>query len=392
MLNPAASPSPATLNTSPEHGRDYTASIRSAAIGREGIDMRTAWIAVVMSLAGLAGAAFAQPAPRDLMTLPDELSARVHAEVMAGRAGPHQRLERLGHFMFEPEGLGMTYQEDANLSVAEAYATRTANCLTFTMLFVALAREAGLDVAPQEIEETLAWRQHDGTLYLSNHVNASVRVGSRHYTVDVAGDNVIARDPPAPISDARLMSHYYNNLAVHRLAVGDYAAGLALAGIALELDPAYANHWSNAGVLHLRNGDTPAAERAYARALALDPRNSNALFNVAALAQRTGDRSRELEFRHRLAKVQQDDPFHQFLLAANYERTGDLARAIRHYKRAIQLHDEEHRFHSALANAYLQAGDVRRAARALGRAQSLSDGDTRAAYRERLQQLRTRPR
>lgn len=354
--------------------------------------MRSAWMAIVMGMAMQAGVAWSQPAPHDLMALPEELRTRLHDEVLDGRTGPHQRLERLGHFMFEPEGLGMTYREDANLSVAEAYDLRTGNCLTFTMLFVALAREAGLDVAPQEIEAILALRQHDGTLFLSNHVNATVRVGARRYVVDVAGDNVIARDAPAPISDARLMSHYYNNLAVARLAQGDYAGGLAAVDIALTLAPDYANHWSNAGVLQLRSGNVQEAERAYARALALDADNANALFNVASLAQRTGDRSRELEFRHRLARVQQNDPFHQFLLAANYERTGDLAQAIRYYKRAIKLHDGEHRFHSALANAYLQAGDVRRAARALGRAQSLSDGDTRAAYRDRLEQLRTRAR
>ncbi|HEY0502158.1 MAG TPA: tetratricopeptide repeat protein [Lysobacter sp.] len=354
--------------------------------------MRNAWVAVVMALALQAGLACAQPAPGELMTLPVELRQRLHAEVLDGRHGAQQKLDRLGRFMFEPEGLGMTYQEDANHSVAQAYATRTANCLTFTLLFVALAREAGLDAAPQEIEDTLAWRQDDGTLYLSNHVNAVVRIGSRRYIVDVAGDNVIARDPPAPISDERLMSHYYNNLAVQRLAQGDYPGGLAMADAALRLDPLYATHWSNAGVLHVRNGDLPAAQRAYARALALDPRNANALFNVASLAQRMGDRSREMEYRQRLAKVQQDDPFHQFLLAANYERTGDLARAIRHYRRAISLHGEEHRFHSALANAYLQAGDVRRAARSLARAQALSDGDTRAAYRDRLDQLRRQAR
>ncbi len=354
--------------------------------------MRSAWIGVVLGLALQAGPGFAQPAPRDLMTLPPELSQRLHAEVLAGNPGAHQRLDRLGRFMFEPEGLGMTYREEANHSVAQAYATRTANCLTFTLLFVALARQADLDVAPQEIEETLAWRQADGTLYLSNHVNAVVRIGSRRYIVDVAGDNVIARDAPAPISDERLMSHYYNNLAVQRLEQGDHVGGLALADTALALAPGYASHWSNAGVLHLRNGDIASAERAYARALALDPRNANALFNVASLAQRTGDRSREMEFRQRLAKVQQSDPFHQFLLAANYERTGDLPRAIRYYRRAIALHEGEHRFHSALANAYLSSGDVRRAVRALARAQALSDGDTRAAYRDRLDQLRAQAR
>ncbi|MND04070.1 hypothetical protein D3C83_241800 [compost metagenome] len=62
--------------------------------------------------------------------------------------------------------------------------------------------------------------------------------------------------------------------------------------------------------------------------------------------------------------------------------------AIRHYRQAIRLYGDEHRFYSALARAYLGAGDTRRAAKALARAQALSDGDTRAAYRAKLDSLR----
>lgn len=331
----------------------------------------------------------AAPVPSDqVMALPAELRERVHQEVLYERPSAQQRLDRLVNFMFSPEGLGMAYQENGNYTVSEAYAARAANCLSFTMLFIALAREANLDVYPQEIEETLSWRQHDGTLYLSNHVNAGVRVGSRHYVVDVAANNVIARDSAVPISDRRLLAHHFNNLAVAALEAGNYPEGLTQMERALQLDPGYASHWSNSGVLHVRTGDFAAADRAYRQALSIDPRNGSALFNMANLALRTGDRSREKDYRQRLVEVQRTDPFHQFLLAVDYERSGDLKQAIRHYRRAIRLHAEEHRFYSALANAYLQDGQVRRAVRALTRAQALSDGDTRAAYRSKLDRLR----
>ena len=323
------------------------------------------------------------------MAMPPALQARLHDEVLAGQPSQSQRLERLAHFMFDAQhGLGMTYLEDATYTVERAYDTRKANCLAFTMLFLALAREAGLDAYPQEILQTLSWRQDGDIVYRNSHVNAVVRIGARQYTVDVAGDSVIARDQPIPVTNARLLSHYYNNLAVELLARRQLEPAAQYIATALQLDPSHAPHWSNAGVIRLRNGDARAAEDAYERALALDPGEAGALFNMAGLAHRQGDGRREAEFRKRLAAVQQKDPFYQVLQAIQYERAGEYPEAIRHYRRAIRLHPDEHRFYSALARAYLGAGDARRAAKALARAQHLSDGEQRAAYRAQLDHLR----
>lgn len=329
-------------------------------------------------------------APPQVMAVPEELRARVHADFLSSRMSSHRRLEQLVEFMFHADGLGVVYREDANYTVAEVYQHRQANCLSFTMLFMAIAREAGLEVYPQEIEQTLSWRQDDGTLYLSNHVNAGVRIGPRLFTVDVAGDNVIAREQPVQITEQRLLSHYYNNLAVARLEQADYPGALSLIAIALSLDPQYPSHWSNTGVMRVRNGDLAGGEQAYLQALGLDAGNSHALYNYAGLQQRLGNRTRELELRRRLARVQQNDPLFHFLQAAEYQRKGELTQAIRHYRIAIRLHDKEHRFHAALANAYLETGDVRRAVSALARAQTLSEGDTRAAYEAQLDLLRER--
>jgi len=363
---------------------------------RRGLRMFAWLIALALTVSAPAPAPVPSPVPVSLtqippaqvMVLPPELETRLRNDVLAGQPSQSQRLQRLAHFMFDAQGLGMTYQEDATYSVGQAYATRQANCLSFTLLFLAMAREAGLDAYPQEIRETLSWREDADIVYRNNHINAAVRIGPHEYTVDVAGDSVIARDRPIPVTDARLLSHYYNNLAVALLEQGQPQPAAQFIATALELDPAYAPHWSNAGVIRLRNGDAEAAQRAYAQALMLEPDESGALFNMAGLAHRQGDLRREAEYRRRLDNVQQRDPFHHVLLAMQYERDGDYPQAIKHYRRAIRLHPDEHRFHSALARAYLRSGDVRRAAKALARAQQLSNGADRAAYQTQLDRLR----
>ncbi|HEY5972857.1 MAG TPA: tetratricopeptide repeat protein, partial [Pseudoxanthomonas sp.] len=281
----------------------------------------------------------AMPERAQIMALPPELRARLQEEIIGKGRSDMQRLERLVDFMFDEHGLGMQYRHDATHTVAQAYATRKANCLSFTLLFVAMARKAGLDVYAQEIEETLAWRQEDNTVYRTNHINAGVRVAGRRYTVDVARDSVIARHSPEPVSDQRLMVHYYNNRAAELMAHGETAAARTYMRMSLELDPAYATSWSNAGVVHLRDGDLAAAEHAYARALELDPMHGGALFNMVGLYQISGNRKLEDGFRRRLEAARLKDPFHQFLLALEYEKQGDYPRAIAHYKRAIRLYD-----------------------------------------------------
>lgn len=321
------------------------------------------------------------------MALPAVLRQRVADEVVAPSRSDAQRLQRLAQVMFGADGLGIEYREDATSTVEQAYLSREANCLTFTLLFIALAREAGLEVYPQEINETLAWHQEESTIYRSNHVNAGIRVGGRRYTVDVGSDSVIGRDPPERVSDRRLLSHFYSNRAASLMAQQELEDAARHMHIALQLDPGYANNWSNQGVLYLRQGQLDKARLAYRRALELDPAHSVALFNMLALVQRTGDAAGEAEYRRRLERAQARDPFHQFLLATDHERHGRHALAATHYRRAIQLHGREHRFHSALARVYLQLGQPELAERALRRAQALGGESWRSVYQQKLDGL-----
>jgi tetratricopeptide (TPR) repeat protein len=360
--------------------------------GWEGDDMNSWLLAAALALTPDAApplAAPVQPPAREaVMTIPPGLRAQFQQSVLGQGGSGARRLERLVDFMFSADGLGMAYQHDATYTVEEAYRTRKANCLTFTLLAIALAREAGLEAHAQEIEETLAWRQEHDTIYRTNHVNAGIRVGHQRYTIDVAWDTLIARDPPEPISDQRLLGLYYGNRAVELMAEDRRGEADLYMAMALALDPDYAPGWSNAGVLYLRNGDPDAAEQAYLRALALQPMQAAALFNLVGLYQRSGRQAQAVRYQKQLESVRIKDPFHHFLLALDYEKAGDYRRALSHYQRAIRLHQGEHRFHFGLARAYLQLGDARRAGRALTRAQALSEGTTRGLYQAKLDRLR----
>jgi Flp pilus assembly protein TadD len=329
-----------------------------------------------------AAAAVADPVPQDqVMALPEALRLQVREVVGTADSTPTLRFQRLINFVVEDHALGMTYQDDATYTVAQAYEKRKANCLTFTLLVLALAREVGLEAYPQEVGETLSWREVDGTVYRDNHINAGIRIGGHRFTIDPAADLVFLPRPPVAVSHERLLAHYYNNVAVDRLQEGRMDAALRDMSTALSLDPGYATLWSNAGVMYLHNGDLAAAKQAYERALALDPADASALFNMVQLLHRTHDR-RETEYRQRLSRVEQKDPLQQYLQALDYERAGNFPRAIASVRRAIQLKQDEHRFYDLLARLYQRMGDFTRARSALASAQGLSSGETKQKYRD----------
>jgi hypothetical protein len=130
------------------------------------------------------------PRPEQVMAVPPELRAQLQQQVIDASGFGRSRLERLVGFLFQKPGLGMTYSTDATLTVEQAYRTRKANCLTFTLLTVALARESGLQAYGQELDGIVAWRVGGDIVYRFNHVNAGVGIGRARFTVDVAQDLV----------------------------------------------------------------------------------------------------------------------------------------------------------------------------------------------------------
>jgi Flp pilus assembly protein TadD len=319
------------------------------------------------------------PRPEQVMAVPPELRTQLQQQVIDAGGSDRSRLERLANFLFKKSGLGMEYSVDPTLTVEQAYRTRKANCLTFTLLTVALARASGLQAYGQELDDIVAWRVDDNIVFGFNHVNAGISIGGSRFTVDVARDLVMARNPPEPVSDQRLLALYYTNRAAELVAGASPAAAEPYMAMALQLAPRYAGAWANAGVLRLRQGDPLAAERDYLKALALDPKNASALVNLVTLYRNNGDEARRAMYARRLETIRAKDPYFQFLQAEDNAKQGDYAGAVQHYRRAIRLYDGDPRFYVGLAHAYQQIGDARHARRALNRAAALGRGSAEAS-------------
>jgi tetratricopeptide (TPR) repeat protein len=308
------------------------------------------------------------------LALPEALRLALPAEVQDRGIDDAVRVQRLVDFMIADDGLALRYQEQPTFGIAESFARRRVNCLSFTMMFIAIARAAGLNAYAQASDDALAMRVLDDTLYRATHVNAGIQAAGAGYTVDVGWQAILAGRKPRPITDARLVAMLHNNHAVERLLDGDHAGAAIAIAAALALDASSATLWSNAGVVHWRAGQPDAAERAYARALTLQREHVGALSNMVALHRSRGMQRQAASYERRLQRVQASDPFSQFLIAQSLAAAGAQREAIVHYRRAIRLLPDEPRFHRSLAEVYRQLGEPAAAARAGERASQLEAG------------------
>ena len=327
------------------------------------------------------------PSSEQVLAVPDELRETFRRQVVETTRSPGLRLKRLVHFMFDPSGLGVEYDPGATHTVAETFRTRKANCLAFTLLTVALAREAGLQAYGQQIDRVLSWDVADKTILQSMHANAGVVIDDRHYVVDVATNEILASTERYPIDDEHLLALFYDNRAMELMVAGRYSEAKNWLDEALRHNPEDAALWNNAGVLSLRVGGGATAESLFLKAADKDPRLTSVISNLIAFYQDKGDTARAAQWQERADKASRKDPFYQFTLGQRQEQAGDYAEAVRHYRRAIALNRSEELFHFGLARAYFHMGRLRSATTELGHAQDLSSGQDRERYRTKLDVL-----
>ncbi|WP_459062222.1 transglutaminase-like domain-containing protein [Stenotrophomonas sp. PSU-St15] len=351
--------------------------------------------AVALDGPAAAPAAQYRPAPAsvptadEVLAIPPALRAMLTRQVIARSHSRDQRLQALVEMIFDRQGLDLQYDADATYTVGEVWQYRRANCLAFTLLFVSLAREAGIQARVQEVGSVVSWyqEQDQGVVYSVGHVNAGVDVGGRFGTVDLDRNVLYDRHGPQPIDRARALAHFYNNRGAERMASDDLDGARVFFDAAVAQDARFAPAWNNLGVLDNRKGDTAGARRALEMALRLDGRQDAALNNASALYRRLGLVAAAQQLERRLRAVQREDPFTQYMLGARAERAGDLAEAIRCYRRAVRLSDSAHQFHFGLARVYFLAGQLARADKELTRAQELGGAPQQAGYQAKLDSL-----
>jgi tetratricopeptide (TPR) repeat protein len=298
----------------------------------------------------------------------DTMRAFVEAET--GHAN-HQRakLFTLLEAMKEIDLFALDYEVTTTYTPPVTFRERQGNCLSATMLFVALAREAGLDVEYQLVNVPPTWSDAPDILVISNHVNARVTPrNDREYVVDFNEIGYNDRMPSREIDDDYVLALFYNNLGAEALIRKDYALSFRYFRAGIEADSMISAIWSNLGVLYARQGFDQHAEAAYLQALASRSRNRTALTNLVNLYEARGDHATAQLYREQVRRYQERNPYYHFALAERAYSEQRLDDALAAVSRAIRLKGDEQRFHQLRGQTYLALGRESEAEKSFARA------------------------
>lgn len=327
----------------------------------------------------------------DILGLDAEMKDFVAEHVLPNRSKT-SRLAHLLRAVLGPDELGLKYGEQHTKTASDAFHHRQANCLAFSNLFVALARESGLQVSYQDVLVSPQWEMMEGSMTLRRHVNVQVEMSRRFVrVVDISPNrNRLLQLESIELSDEQAFAQFYNNLAMDYLHAKNYQSAFLYIRKALLLDPNAAFIWSNFGVILSRFDKTEHAEAALLHARELDPAESAATSNLLRIYSFKGDTEKIDYYRNELTHYQNRNPYYLLLKARKAYFNKDFVETVRLLKRAVSFKPDEELMHELKARAHAELGQAKQAKKALKQAVRFAKSSLKQEeYRSRLEQMQT---
>lgn len=278
-------------------------------------------------------------------------------EVALQHKGASARAEALHQLLLSSPltgGLGMRYSALETATAREAFEDRRVNCLSFTLMYVAMARHMGLNAEVNDVQIPPSWDlRDDETFLLFRHVNAKVMLPlGDQLVIDLEMDRYSPMYHQTVIDDRRVAAQFYNNRGMELVAKGQHRAGFLHLREALSLDPQQSFVWNNLGTLYKREGHEREAEIAYLQGLTLSPSDLTLMSNLNGLYQATGEERKAAYFYQRAREHRNGNPYYLYSLAQEQLAEGNLVQAERYLKAAMERENQEPRFYTLAAEIY----------------------------------------
>lgn len=322
-------------------------------------------VLAVLLLAGALPATAATAAPGDAPGAsehPSPFAADARIEAVGERisrlpGGVRDKADAVLAFIFSDSGLAFRYRDHPTRTAIEAFEARDGNCVSLVNLYLALARSAGLDAFPVEVEDFETFTRHGGAVIRATHVVGGLWVNGVVYTVDFLPNEPKTYRRVDRISDQRHAALHYNAVATEAMFAGDRARAAELYRAALHLQPDNAEAWNNFAVLAKRGGDRELARERLERALAADDGFLPALNNLAALHRLEGRTQQAEVLEARALEEKAQSPFFLAEQALRRLRGGELSAAERLLVKARRIDRAIPEVHLALGRIDLARGN-----------------------------------
>ena len=302
--------------------------------------------------------------------------------------GDYARLRRLLYAVMGDGTFELVY-DDKTRTAQETFVDQRGNCLSFTSMFVAMARYIGLDADYQEVTIPPDWSISGQTFILSKHVNVYVKIDSRRdQMIDFnMADFRISYDRQV-VSDKRGRAHYFNNMGVEFMLEGDVSLAFANFLESLKEDDSFTPAWVNLGILYSRQDYPTYAEAAYLRALKSSDTSLVAMNNLAAIYDRQGRKELAAHYQGLIESHRMRNPYYRYHLARNAFEEKDFTTAIEHLNFAIRKNKNDDNFYFLLSLSYLNIGKKELAQKWMKKAEQVAEMSTdKKRYHNKLDLL-----
>ena len=266
--------------------------------------------------------------------------------------------------------------DDTTRTAQDTFRDQRGNCLSFTSMFVAMARYLDLDANFQEVMVPPDWSAEGQTLILSQHVNVHVNTGStQDIMVDFNMNDFRTSYEMQVVSDERGHAHYFNNIGVEHMLEGKAPLAFANFRQSLKEVMTFSPVWINLGILYNREGYPQYAEAAYLKALDNDKSNIVALNNLAGLYEQQGQSELATLYQRRIESHQMQNPYYRYHQARAAFDDGNYTNAINHLKYAVKKNKYDDSFYFLMSLSYLKSGEKEEAQYWMKKAEEVAEED-----------------
>jgi hypothetical protein len=323
----------------------------------------------------------------DVLAVDSDMQAFVDEYVVQHRLSV-SRLHQLLMTLDDQGYFDGTYEALNTQSALDTFHTKRGNCLSYTSMFIALARASGLQAYYQIVKVPPTWNATSGMLIRNNHINASLR-GARYsknmsheFTVDFNQLQPPDEYQRSIVSDLYATSLFYANVSMEALRRGENRKGFVYLKKAIEIVPGNVDLWINLGAFYGRNGKRQPAVDTFHVALQLDNGNRMAMSGLSRGYAGLGQAELAQKYERSVRAHRERNAYYHFAMAqlayehANYLGTLDAL------DEALNIRRHNARFYFLKSLAERELGREEDARRSLSRARRYGDSfeDLRRLY------------
>ena len=299
-------------------------------------------------------------------------------------------MKEMVKWLIDADKHAMQYNLNANFPPIEAFERKQANCLSFTILLVNLAKEIDIELQYNDVHLPDIWGldSENGPFTLFRHVNAIRKTINSTQIFDLAIEDYDYGYPQQVISESHAIAQLYSNIAIDYMKDNNEEKALHHMKYALSLYSSSADFWVNLGVVYKRMSQLKNSERALVYALTLDRHHFLAASNLQRLYELQGLSEKASYYEKLATKARNKNPYLHYVTAKKQLESKRYKSALKSIAKAKKLHDSDPRFYVLSSIIHQQSHDFIQAIKDLQKAQTLTvDNKERQAYIDKARLL-----